>query len=206
MPVWPSTPGYKEQHCGGYTAGQSSCTGQWLTSPAIANTLTKATVKPCPHEWINKPPSCIFQPEAPAKAPSQRAHLSQQYNYKCYSVYRWCAYSWGWNARIWQHGVSIWTFSPCDNWLLLRKKRGLPVFSAECLPMMSYKNANQAHFTQIHSLLQHNGGYLDHLTLASITGGIGGEGTQQRSKLNDGGCGYTAGTSQRQHQISKSKL
>lgn len=93
MPVWPSTPGYKEQHCGGYTAGQSSCTGQWLTSPAIANTLTKTTVKPRPHEWINKPFSCIFQPEASAKAPSQRAHLSQQYNYKCYSVHGRCAYS-----------------------------------------------------------------------------------------------------------------
>lgn len=42
MPVWPSTPGYKDLHCGGDTAGQSSCTGQWLTSLATSNTLTKA--------------------------------------------------------------------------------------------------------------------------------------------------------------------
>lgn len=57
IPVWPGTPGHKEQHCGGYTAGQSSCTGQWLTSLAMANTTTKATVNPRPHEWINQPPS-----------------------------------------------------------------------------------------------------------------------------------------------------
>lgn len=68
MPVWPSTPGYKEQHCGGYTAGQSSCTGQWLTSLAIANTLTKATVKLHPHEWINKSLSCIFSTRSICKS------------------------------------------------------------------------------------------------------------------------------------------
>lgn len=106
MPVWPSTLGYKEQHCGGYTAGQSSCTGQWLTSLAIASNPTKATVKPHPHEWINKPPSCIFQTDASAKVASQRAHLSQQSNYKCYFIHGWCTYSLGYISIKCVHATS----------------------------------------------------------------------------------------------------
>lgn len=136
MPVWPSTPSYKEQHCGGYTAGQSSCTGQWLTSPAIANTLTKATVKPRPHEWINKPLSCIFQPEASAKAPSQRAHLSQQYNYKWHSVYRPCTFSLKYMDIKWHLNFNLkclWSFFPLTK----------GDFSVFCIQMMSNKNANR---------------------------------------------------------------
>lgn len=47
---------------------QGSCTGQRLTSLAIANTLTKATVKPHPHEWIHKPLSCIFSSRSICKS------------------------------------------------------------------------------------------------------------------------------------------
>lgn len=127
MPVWPSTPGYKEQHCGGYTAGQSSCTGQWLTSLAIASYPTKATVKPHPHEWINKPPSCIFQTDASAKTASQRAHLSQQSNYKCYFIYAWCTYSLGFSYGKYVFQMCLCNasqsnfqpFTSWENWILM---------------------------------------------------------------------------------------
>lgn len=80
----------------------------WTVADLPGN--SQHTNKGHPHEWINKPHSCIFEPGASAKTHWQRAHLPQQYNSKRFLRTGGITCSLGSCALFWQHGISILRF------------------------------------------------------------------------------------------------
>lgn len=86
----------------------------WTVADLLGN--SQHTNKGHPHEWINKPHSCIFEPGASAKTHRQRAHLPQQYNSKRFSAYKWnymqfgimCSILTAWHFNFSLHAVYIW--------------------------------------------------------------------------------------------------